>query len=656
MSGRGKGGKGLGNAREEKTTHFRRQQRQAKYAQKAEEDEYESEWHGVDLISERVVCTRYAALPPDLLISSFAWLDSRDLLSLRAVCHSWGAASRSDRAWSSSHWQVSNHQPYHAFLSSLASPSHLPFLRSLTLPIDTYATAEVKAQMYAGIKSLTKLERIAWRHWVIPPAMLSALPSLRHCEVQEVDCDGQGNDDFSAEEIAQLCKVAHLKSFRGQTLPLAERIAEALSQAPCAAGLISLRLPGTCLRPFTRDLFPPLSSLEELEVELWSGGDWESDGPPQDLSHLSSLRSLRVLSFGSVDRAMLESLATRMPAQDWSAGIESLSFGESIDAGRQSDGGAAARCIRAIAQSCSRLRVLHCAWHIDTQAATQQRWEEWIASAYESAVDDAVQRSPLSLMHLLNTPRAFRLNLLSLRFRSSEGDVSASALAQLRRRFPSLLHASFTETRCKHRTSVWDNTAADYVESDVDETEDEGEQRRGQQEDDDEDGEGGHSASASSACDAWLRFEDEHGGVEASAQAAAAAPSAWWSPAAPSASAAAAAAASALLQFSRAGGAVACDGYAATAAAAAAASASASATADADASDESDPFASIPAAMSVFPAARLTTALRRMLRSSPFHYLRALKQMARIPLSEGERHPAMRVAPRIPPIAVDMCV
>lgn len=629
MSGRGKGGKGLGRSRDDdNSAQSRRRKRQEKAAQLAADYEYESEWHGVDQISQPVICTRYAGLPPDLLISSFTWLDSRDLISLRAVCRAWSAPARSDRSWVSSHWQVDQqreeaHRLY-AFLIALSSPSHMPFLRSITLPIDYHPKQQVKAQILASIRGLTKLERIQFRHWVIPADLLSALPSLRHVEVQEVDCDGQGNDDFSEEEIAELCAVAQLKSFRGVALPRAESVIRQLSRAPCAAGLISLRLPSTTLEPFTRALFAPLSSLEELEVELWSDDD-QDDGSLQDLSTLAGLPALRVLTFDWVDGAALGSVLRSAGA--WSSRIESLTFGRMLQSPPESD--AAARCIRALTQCCTSLRVLHCQWDIDTQSVTPQRWKHWKAASAQDS-DPAEHQGPLSIMHLLTAPRSFRSKLLSLRFNSS-ASVTSSSLAHLARRFPSLLHASFSETRHSHRTSAFDNTAADYVESDLDEQQDESE---GQPEEDDDDDDGENdSAPAAAQCDPWIQFDDEQAGSSTEAAATSA-------PMAPVAAASSSSAASALIQFSRAGGAVAGD-----------AAESTSATAE-----EAEPSAAIPASMCVFPAVRLTTSVRRMLQSSPFHYLRALKQMARIPLSAGERDPSMCVAPRIPPLAVDMCV
>jgi hypothetical protein len=260
----------------------------------------------------------FGGLLPDLLGLSCGWLQTRELVTMRRVSKHWAAASRTPAAWVSSHWQCQSGFPeernigycseddYEKFnpwqrLADEIIPA-APHLRSLLLPFhaDWDHFYDVND---AAVPSLRLLESLTWRHEPMSGALTAAMPWLRHVGRREVDTDGNGSYEVTAEELAAACALPNLVSFRGDGLNNAPHPLRVFSLAPSAStSLRILRLPNTELGDLTAAELSRFLVLEELSLEA----DHYSHSHKDTVAFLratTAAPALRLLSVGGISSA-----------------------------------------------------------------------------------------------------------------------------------------------------------------------------------------------------------------------------------------------------------------------------------------------------------------------------------------------------------------
>jgi hypothetical protein len=208
----------------------------------------------------------YSHLVGDLICIVCTYLDTRELLDLRAVHPHWSRFSRLSRSWSSSSWyRDGKYDDPWLGLTSLAASA--PHLRSLILPFHGPAwTAELSAQRDPALAQLHALEHIVFRHQ--PVALPSSLVNLRHIEVQEIDPDEDGAIELSPREFDAILQRRGLISFRAVGRTCSRTMLERASQSVSAAdSLIILHLPRHGLNPITAAVMERFRVLEELNLD-----------------------------------------------------------------------------------------------------------------------------------------------------------------------------------------------------------------------------------------------------------------------------------------------------------------------------------------------------------------------------------------------------
>jgi hypothetical protein len=208
----------------------------------------------------------YSHLVGDLICIVCTYLDTRELLDLRAVHPHWSRFSRLSRSWASSSWcRRDPHGDPLSLLTSLALSA--PHLRSLILPFRAPQwTSQLSAQCAPALTQLAALEHIVFR--LYPLELPSSLINLRHIEVQEIDPDEDGSIELSPCGFDAIMQRRGLLSFRAVGRTCSRTMLERSSQSVSAAdSLIILHLPRHDLNPITSAVMKRFRVLEELNLD-----------------------------------------------------------------------------------------------------------------------------------------------------------------------------------------------------------------------------------------------------------------------------------------------------------------------------------------------------------------------------------------------------
>jgi hypothetical protein len=451
MSGRGKGGRGLGwdgpdgwRAARRIALRHANQQRCEQHTQATAERE-----HRLAAVRGQPRTGVFVRLLSDLLLHTCSWLDTASLVALRGVCTSWAAISRQPRAWVSSSWVCHNgfqqrdektrdFEPFDAWARLQQICASAPHLRALMLPCWAVWDGKVRVDV-RGVSALAQLEQLSFRCLPLDSALLTALPSLRHVERREVRIDSNADTVFEADELTTLCALSQLRSFIGHDVMGQPSLLARLSQSASAAQSLTIvrllgggsEMIGCSVRAEQMARF---AVLEELTLESDGRGDGEAY-PPHDARLLSSLAAapaLRLLSLPSLQRlddAALDALLARPAAL---ARLEYLRLGGAVQCSLR-------KMQQLLAGACA-LRVLYCDDATCGQPLTKEQWQELGGGGGGggedrlSAASLPADASPLFLALLLSPP-SVRTRLLTLGFSRSN---SVLAQAQLLRRLPAV--------------------------------------------------------------------------------------------------------------------------------------------------------------------------------------------------------------------------